>query len=83
MNGGSVFASAGVFAWGAVVMLTGDNFVQPALIGGAAKLPLLAALIGILGGLASFGLIGLFLGPVLMAAALTIWREWLGRDLPP
>jgi predicted PurR-regulated permease PerM len=40
-------------------------------------------LIGILGGLGTFGLVGLFLGPVVMAAALTVWREWLDRDLPP
>jgi hypothetical protein len=33
--------------------------------------------------LGSFGLVGLFLGPVIMAAVLTIWREWLDRDLPP
>jgi hypothetical protein len=35
-------------------------------------------LIGILGGIQSFGLVGLFLGPVIMAALLTIWREWIG-----
>jgi predicted PurR-regulated permease PerM len=81
--GGSPFAAAAVLAWGAAVMLAGDNLVQPALIGSAARLPFLWALIGILGGLKSFGLVGLFLGPVIMAAILTIWREWLDRDLPP
>jgi hypothetical protein len=35
-------------------------------------------LIGILGGLTSFGLIGLFRGPAIMAALLTVWREWIG-----
>jgi predicted PurR-regulated permease PerM len=34
-------------------------------------------LIGILGGMQSFGLVGLFLGPVIMAALLTVWREWI------
>jgi predicted PurR-regulated permease PerM len=81
--GGSAFMAAGVFVWGAMVMLAGDNFVQPALIGGAARLPFLWALIGILGGLGTFGLVGLFLGPVIMAAVLTVWREWLDRDLLP
>jgi predicted PurR-regulated permease PerM len=56
-------------------MLIGDNLVQPALIGGAVRLPFLWTLLGILGGLETFGLIGLFLGPVLMAALLTIWRQ--------
>ena len=35
-------------------------------------------LIGILGGMQSFGLVGLFLGPVIMATLLTVWREWIG-----
>ena len=63
-------------------MLTGDNVVQPALIGGAARLPFLAALIGIFGGLEAFGLVGLFVGPVIMAALLTVWREWLDARRP-
>ncbi|HEX8164406.1 MAG TPA: AI-2E family transporter, partial [Beijerinckiaceae bacterium] len=78
LEGGSGLSAALVFAWGAVVMLIGDNFVQPGLIGGAARMPFLWALIGIAGGLETFGLVGLFLGPVVMAALLTIWREWIG-----
>ncbi|MBF9196097.1 AI-2E family transporter [Microvirga terrestris] len=75
MTGGSIAAAGGVFGWGAAVMLVGDNIVQPALIGGAVRLPFLWTLLGILGGLETFGLIGLFVGPVLMAALLTIWRQ--------
>ena len=82
-SGGSIVAAACVVGWGAAVMLAGDNFVQPALVGGAARLPFVWALVGILGGLGTFGLVGLFLGPVVMAAVLTVWREWLDRDLPP
>ena len=81
-EGGGWLAAAGLFGFGAAVMLVGDNLVQPALIGGAARLPFLWALIGILGGLASFGLVGLFLGPVVTAALLIVWREWPDRDLP-
>jgi predicted PurR-regulated permease PerM len=76
---GSGFAAAGVFCWGASVMLAGDHFVWPTLVGGSARLPFLFAFVGIFGGLAAFGLIGLFLGPVIMAALLTIWREWIFR----
>lgn len=75
LAGGSIVAAAAVVGWGAVVMLIGDNLIQPALIGGAVRLPFLWTLLGILGGLETFGLIGLFLGPVLMAALLTIWRQ--------
>ena len=79
VSGGSSLAATAVFAWGAIVMLSGDQFVWPTLVGGAARLPFLFAFVGIFGGLASFGLVGLFLGPVIMAAVLTIWREWVMR----
>ena len=61
-------------------MVIGDNVVQPALIAGAARLPLLWTLIGILGGLETFGIVGIFLGPVIMAALLTIWRDWVSPE---
>jgi predicted PurR-regulated permease PerM len=77
LHGGSAVAAASVFAVGAAVMIIGDLFVWAALVGGAARLPFLLALIGIFGGLQTFGLIGLFLGPVILAALLTVWKEWL------
>ena len=79
--GGSGIAAAGVFGWGAIVMLAGDHFVWPTLVGGSARLPFIIAFVGIFGGLTVFGLLGLFLGPVIMAALLTVWREWIFR--PP
>jgi predicted PurR-regulated permease PerM len=79
VSGGSGIAASAVIGWGAIVMLSGDHFVWPLLVGGAARLPFLFAFVGIFGGLASFGLIGLFLGPVIMAAVLTVWREWVMR----
>jgi predicted PurR-regulated permease PerM len=78
-GGGSGLAAVGVFGWGAIVMLAGDHFVWPTLVGGSARLPFLFAFVGIFGGLAAFGLVGLFLGPVIMAALLTVWREWVFR----
>lgn len=78
-TGGSGIAAVGVFCWGAIIMLAGDHFVWPTLVGGSARLPFLFAFVGIFGGLAAFGLIGLFLGPVIMAALLTVWREWIFR----
>ena len=69
-----------LFAFGVTVMTVGDNVVQPAVIGSAVELPFLLALIGAFGGLASLGLIGLFIGPVVMAAMLLAWREWMPRE---
>ena len=77
INDGSMWAAISVFGWGAAVMLVGDHFVWPSLVGNAARLPFLLALVGVFGGLQVFGLIGLVLGPVIMAAVMTIWREWL------
>lgn len=59
-GGGSAFAAAGVFCWGAIVMLAGDHFVWPTLVGSSARLPFLFAFVGIFGGLAAFGLVGVF-----------------------
>jgi predicted PurR-regulated permease PerM len=53
-------------------MLTGDHFVWPMLVGNAARLPFLLALVGVFGALQIFGLIGLFYGPVIMASLKTI-----------
>ena len=66
-----------LFMFGMAVTIVGDNFVWPALVGRAARLPFLLALIGVLGGVQTFGLIGLFIGPVIMAVLLVVWREWI------
>lgn len=76
---GHTVAGGGLFVFGLVVLLLADNYVRPALIGGAVKLPFLWTLLGILGGLENFGLLGLFLGPTIMAVLMSIWRDWAGE----
>lgn len=68
----------GVFllAWGALLVHPTDNILRPLLISNAAKVPFLLIMLGALGGLAAYGLIGVFIGPVLLGAAAAIWREW-------
>ncbi|HEX4178973.1 MAG TPA: AI-2E family transporter, partial [Rhizomicrobium sp.] len=73
---GSYYAAGGLFAFAWVVIGIADHAVRPILIGGAAKLPFLWVLLGIFGGLETFGLVGLFLGPAIMAALVSLWREW-------
>jgi predicted PurR-regulated permease PerM len=70
-------AAAVVLAFGFLVTLLADHFVRPALIGGATRLPFLWVLLGILGGVETFGLIGLFIGPAVMSALIFLWREWV------
>ena len=84
---GSTVAAAAVFGFGLVVVFVADHLVRPVLIGGAARLPFLWVLLGILGGLETFGFLGLFLGPVTMAALMSLWRDWTqtlpAAGLPP
>jgi predicted PurR-regulated permease PerM len=55
-----------------------DNILRPLLIKqGAAELPLLLIFVGVIGGLISFGLIGIFIGPLVLAVTHTLLRAWL------
>ncbi|AOR76380.1 hypothetical protein BES08_06145 [Novosphingobium resinovorum] len=73
-----VLAGGLLFGFGVSVMTLGDNVVQPAVIGSAVELPFLLAIIGAFGGLAELGLVGLFVGPVIMASLILVWRQWMG-----
>jgi len=68
-----------VFAVMAVIL---DNLLRPFLIKRGANLPLLLILTGVIGGLLSFGLLGLFLGPVVLAVAYTLLQHWIYDKVP-
>ena len=80
LAGGSAVGAAVVVGAGFLVTFTADHFVRPKLIGGTTKLPFLWVLLGILGGVESFRLIGLFVGPAIMAALMLLWRELAGAE---
>jgi predicted PurR-regulated permease PerM len=80
---GSKAAAIGVFAFGSVLVFVADHFVRPILIGGAVRLTFLWVLLGILGGLETFGLLGLFVGPAVMAILIALWRDWTADAPPP
>jgi len=71
--------------WGTVllvwtgVVLTMDNVLRPMLIRRGANLPLLLIFTGVIGGLVAFGIIGLFIGPVLLAVAYTLLTAWIAE----
>jgi predicted PurR-regulated permease PerM len=73
-------------AWGTFLLLwtvvagTMDNFLRPILIRKGANLPLLLVFAGVIGGLLSFGLIGIFVGPVVLAVADTLLNAWINAD---
>lgn len=64
-----------VVIWGTFVMFMADHFIKPVLIGGAIQLPFLAVLFSILGGVETLGLLGLFVGPIIMVLFITLWQE--------
>jgi predicted PurR-regulated permease PerM len=80
---GSTVAGIGLLIWGGIVMGWTDHIVRPFLISREAEIPFLIVLFGVLGGLAAFGLVGLFVGPVILAVLLAIWREWLFESRKP
>ena len=79
MASGSLISAVVVIAWGTLVMFVADHFVKPALIGGAIQLPFLAVLFGILGGVETLVLLGLFMGPIIMVLFITLWQESQGE----
>jgi len=74
---GHTIEAIGVMVWGVCIVSTADNVIRPLVISGATQIPFLLIMFGVLGGLASFGMVGLFVGPVILAVLLAIWREWL------
>jgi predicted PurR-regulated permease PerM len=75
--------------WGTVLLvwsvITGsiDNFLRPILIKKGADLPLLLVFAGVLGGLLAFGIIGLFVGPVVLAVSYTLLVAWVDEGRAP
>jgi predicted PurR-regulated permease PerM len=63
-----------------VVALTLDNFIRPFLIKKGADLPLVLIFSGVIGGLIAFGIIGLFIGPVVLAVTYTLLKSWVSGN---
>nr|WP_253202490.1 AI-2E family transporter [Acinetobacter nosocomialis] len=80
---GQTMEAIGVVLWGVLIVSSSDNVIRPLVISGATQIPFLLIMFGVLGGIASFGLVGLFIGPVILAVLLAIWREWLHETIDP
>lgn len=80
---GDPIAALVIVALGFVVSFVADHFFRPVLIGGATRLPFIWVLLGILGGVEVWGLVGLFVGPAIMAALVLLWGEWVGSRKGP
>ena len=65
--------------WSAPLMML-DNVLRPVLIRRGVQLPLLLVVAGVIGGLIGFGVVGLFIGPVVLAVTYTLVKEWVAAD---
>ena len=69
--------------WGTVLVIlsiivgASDNFIRPFLIKRGADLPILIIFAGVIGGLIAFGIVGLFIGPVVLAVTYTLLKAWI------
>ncbi len=72
--------------WGSVLLFFAvvaqaiDNFIRPVLIRKGVDLSLVLIILGVIGGLVGFGIMGLFIGPVVLAVAYTLLKVWVTRD---
>ena len=80
---GDTANALGLLLWCALVVSWIDNVVRPWVMSNAMGINFLLVTFGVLGGLGAFGLVGLFVGPAILAILLAVWREWVsGRQQP-
>jgi predicted PurR-regulated permease PerM len=73
---GAVWSGIFVAAWGLLLVSSIDNVLRPYLLGKISTLPVVLGLFGFIGGILTFGFIGLFLGPTLLAVGYSLFLEW-------
>ena len=74
-SGESTWATI-LLVWSILVAIS-DNFLRPLLIKRGANLPIILIITGVIGGLVTFGIIGLFIGPVVLAVTYTLLLAWI------
>ena len=71
---GHAVAASLLLVWGALIVGVADNMLRPLLISGRSDVPTLAVFVGVLGGLAAFGMVGMFLGPLVISLVTALVR---------
>lgn len=72
-----------VFLWGLIVVNLTDNIVRPMLVSKDSDMPASLAFLGAVGGLIEWGVVGVFLGPVIVAVGYELVLKWLEPDTLP
>jgi len=68
--------------WGLLVISMVDNVLKPMIISHGSNLPFMLVLLGVLGGAAAFGFVGIFIGPTLLAVGYRMVNEWVAGEAP-
>ncbi len=76
---GSIGMAIFMGLWGLLVISLVDNFLKPIIISRGSHLPFILVFLGVLGGILTFGFIGVFLGPTLLAVGFHVLKEWMSR----
>ena len=71
-----------MFLWGLLLVSMVDNVLKPMIISHGSNLPFMLVLLGVLGGAAAFGFVGIFLGPTLLAVGYRMVNEWVDGEMP-
>ena len=66
-----------IFLWGLLLISSVDNIIRPYLVGRTANLPILLSLFGFIGGVLAFGVIGIFIGPMVLAVGYSVVKDWI------
>jgi predicted PurR-regulated permease PerM len=82
MASGHAFWGVALAIYGAVFVSGADTLIRPFFISRGAQLPFLLTMLGVLGGALAFGLLGIFLGPVLLGVGFALVNEWVAPDAP-
>jgi predicted PurR-regulated permease PerM len=77
MSGAPWYAGVGLALWGLLVVSTVDNLLRPIFISQATQLPVVLVFVGVIGGVLAFGLLGVFIGPALIAVAHQLWLDFV------
>ncbi len=83
MGTGKTLWGIGLLVYGLVVIGGADTLVRPFFIARGAQLPFLLTMLGVLGGALAFGLLGIFLGPVLLGVGYALVKEWAEQEVRP
>jgi predicted PurR-regulated permease PerM len=77
---GEVGWSFFMLIWGVILISGVDNMLLPLLLSRGSQLPFILLLLGVMGGVAAFGFVGIFIGPTLLAVGLNLMQQWVARD---